>query len=283
MEENVKTKNNKGVIIFLVLIIVALVGYIVADKFIINDNKAKTEEKENKKKETKKEEFKYPEKLSDHTFIKMDDQTIKMNGEDHKLITYYYYDTETDPTVGGERYAIKKEIYFDNTKVYDLHTFNFLAKDETTYTYVAIVDEDIKLTKNIITDSSNNNEYLLVNEYTNETLDGYALLLDKDGNVLEKIQTKMSNTGIRIEDKDINKNTTGYMEHSFNKDILYIGKNYLYQLDVQNCYYTSSPEGPFYADEYLIKVENGKLNKVKTITYSKELQVAGGIPNCKKH
>ncbi len=282
----IKTKNSKVLIILLilsVLIIAGLIGYIIYDKNNTDDDKKVVEE------ETKKEKFIYPEKLTDHTFIKMDEKTIKINKENHKLITYYYYDIEHKEVEGIENdwYLIKKEVYLDNKRIYDLHTFNYLSKDESNLSYTDIVDEDIKLSKPLVNDYINNNEYVLITEYTNEHLDSYAILVDSKGNVLRKFQTSIGNTGLWVDDKDINKNTDGYMEHSFNiqnnHNILYVGKNYLYYLAIDKCYGQTEYSEDYFVDEYLIKIENGNLNEVKTITYDRtKVQGAGGLPDCRK-
>ncbi len=67
IEENAKTKNSKGLIVLLVIIIIALIGFIVIDKFAITDNRVPTKEKENN--DNKEEKYSMDDIIGHYTYV----------------------------------------------------------------------------------------------------------------------------------------------------------------------------------------------------------------------
>lgn len=283
MNENVNVKKGKGsiiVIILLIIIVLGLTSYIVYDKVVLGNQK---EEKEETKKE---EKFVYPAKQEG--FLKMDEQIIKLNNKEHRLITYYYSNKRFKNIEGESKefYSLEKEVFLDSKKVINLHAINNSEEEinekDTKY--------DIENTRvEYINDTESNDQYVLLTdgEYASKdsTTTSTTVLFDKDGYVLHTFLLRQENTGFAINEKDISTNYEGYMYHNYNDEIhnlVSINKDYIYYIDLLNCTVSDKAleTGQSY-DEYLLTVANGKVNKVKVATYdSTKVQAAGGIPQC---
>lgn len=287
MENSVKQRSNKPIIILLVIIIVillSLVGYLLYDKFTTPKQNLKEQVKE----EVKKEEFVYPEKQKEYTFIKMNEQKVNFGSKDHKLITYYYSSKQNKQLDGPsmEFNILKKEVYLDTKRVVDIHDI----LNSTTELTSKDVEEDERTTKvEYVNDSKNNNKYVLLTDglypYSDEGANNKTILFDENGNVVSSFLLRFTYTDFTMESKSIDTNTEGYKEHNYDDTLhktLYIGKNYLYYLDIENCHGKNNSDD-YFIDEYLITIEDGQLNKKKVTTYDRTEVIGGGaMPNCTK-
>ena len=167
-----KKKSKAPLIIVLVLIIfgsgicAGIYGPKLFKKVNNNDNTAEKENKDSstdkeEKKEENEEVKKYvkPEHNSKYTFLKEDEQVIKLNGKEYHLLAYYYEDNDKE-LKSAKAYGVIKEVYLEDKLIVDNGRIMTTDKKEIDKS----ITEDISYTKKMTTtlnDKKSSDQYLV--------------------------------------------------------------------------------------------------------------------------
>ena len=301
-------KKGKVVVTILLVIVVGVLMFIVGQYASgkMNYNMFKESEKDNKTEEKKNSVM--PEISKEHKFVKSVSSDVFFSGKKHNLMVYYYkedfkLDEKDKYYEEAKNYnllngtEIYTEIYLDNKKIVDMTKADFAKNQDLKE--IDEINSYIFGKYSILSDENidSNKEYLLVKYYnTNDEDFGNfiglipwgmqdSVLVDENGNVLDSYRLHDGGYGLYI--KVSNDQTSKFDDRNFkymgtdwgltlnyNYGYLDVNDNYMYYLDVP------SGCGSETFNEYKITINNGKINKEKTNTYtSNQIEQAGG--NCR--
>lgn len=297
-QNNMNGKKNNGLVVLLVFLLIAAVGFGAFQFGMMYSNKEnKIEETKEGNTESEKEnkeekiEEKEPVKNSNYTFYKERKENITQGNTSFNVVSYYYLDS-VELVTGTVKY-LRREIFINGNKITDSQLmyvgeanddFDKVTNEDTLNDYKTFVDagnNEAILVYNLgdCTDCMVGNEY-----YSPKGYETYAYVLNKTGNVYKKILFKdewCSNHGVLVNQSDIG--DRNYKENSvvdpnvlpegagpyilYSDGILDVHDSFMYYLD-----YTGET-----VKEYKLSVKNNVLNDefVKTYTGDNVLQAGG--------
>lgn len=262
--------------------------------------------KESEKNSTSTAKKDEPEISKEHKFVKSVSSDVFFSGKKHNLMVYYYKEDfevkesdsnyelakEADALNGSKIYG---EIYLDNKKIVDMTMMDFdnqklesidtinryilqeykvksLPKEYILIKYPHMFDNDDGLSSYLASVPYGLVDSVLVNE-NDEVLDSYRLRDNGYG-----LYIKVSNDQTsKFDDRSFKYMETDWgLTLNYNYGYLDVNDNYMYYIDVPpGC-------GSETFNEYKITINNGKINKDKTNTYtSNQIEQAGGTCNSK--
>ena len=185
-----KKKNNKGLIVVLVLIILGLGGYITYDKvlkdklFTKEENTTKEEVKNNNVEKTdNKKEYKIQINNKYDHYVKKEHTTILNEKELNVVNVYYYNDSSND----SEDYDLFMETFVNGERAIDIYQVTYYNNKNEVINKIDKIENEFKLSK--IKDISISKEYLVIDRIS----EGYScsgktyFIVDENANKITDI------------------------------------------------------------------------------------------------
>ena len=276
-----KKKGNKGLIVFLILIILGLCGYItydkvLKDKLFTKEEPKKTEKKKedntiNDNKQT--EEYKI-EISDDHDHYVKKEHKTKLNGNDVQVVNVYYYD---DTVNEMDEYDLYTETFVNGKKVIDKYQVTFYENKNEANDRINRIENEFKLST--IKDNSNDDNYLVIDHIS----EGYSCtgkeyyIVDKNGKLITDIRyvDGCGSSSITFNSKTEAENNVvseaiSLVEGKYRA--FYDQKAYI----VNNVIYYTEPYDCEDVEYHKIVIENGKTKDTKIKTYTGDMANIAG-------
>lgn len=265
MEENkVNNNSNKGLIVWLVILsvlVIGLSGFIVYDKVLKNDETTDIVENKEEKEEVANEKEEIDEnKEYVKNQIKVDNYEYILNGKEHTLSLVYSYENYEDQIYTEIDYTIHTTIVFDgnlieNTKVLRQYYEGTVIEEDKLYEFDK---NDIKTIK-----GTDNKDYLVVS-IRNSPLTVYdkvdSSFINDKGKVITTIVTGF---GLGIVDETVREKYNGEY---------YVSDDAFYYIDSENIVgemlTTDADLGEYTTvQEFKVTVDDNIITKTPTKTY----------------